>query len=77
LLNAIRTTAQQELKDVIESNSKLKESIFTGKYWFDDPYYINYVYINGNISDDLLPKSYIITTGSGRSKGNYTIEIKP
>lgn len=76
LLDLIRKNAQNELKDVINSDESLKLAIFTGKGWFNDPYYAKFIYVNGDLKEN-TPTDFSITTGSGRSKGKYTIEIKP
>ena len=73
----IRKYYQNIVYQHIENNKKLKEAIFTGKYWFDDPYYAKYMYVHGELVENDINKDFIITTGSGRSKGKYSIEIKP
>jgi len=75
-LSIITTISKQIIKETIEDNKTLKENIFSGKGWFEDPYYINFVFVNSSFSDDVyIP--YHIDNGSGRSKGNYYITIKP
>lgn len=75
-LSAIRNWAQKELKESIQDNIEIYKSLFTGATWFDEPYVAHYVYINKKISENKLT-DFSITTGSGRSKGKYSIEIKP
>lgn len=75
-IDLIRKIFQNNVKNIIESNHKLKESIFTGKYWFDEPYFINYI-LRDSILTEQIYSEYIITTGSGRSKRRYSIIIKP
>lgn len=75
-LSDITTIAKEKIKLAVESNKELKEMIFSGKGWFEDPYFINYVYSHGELSDNVfLP--YHIDNGSGRSKGKYYITFKP
>ena len=75
-LSEIRKWAQQELKDSIKNNTAVYESLFTGANWFDEPYVAHYIYLNKKISINTVT-DFSITTGSGRSKGKYSIEIKP
>lgn len=74
--NLIRKTAQEKIKDAIINNLKLAESIFIGLHWFKAPYYANFIYSKGQLAKNQI-QDFLITTGSGRTKGNYTIEIKP
>ena len=75
-LSAIRKWAQQELKSSIKNNLSVYESLFTGSNWFDEPYVAHYIYLNKKITINRVT-DFTITTGSGRSKGKYSIEIKP
>lgn len=75
-LSVIRNWAQKELKKSIQNNIEIYKSLFTGSTWFDEPYVAHYVYINKKIFENKLT-DFSITTGSGRSKGKYSIEIKP
>lgn len=76
LFDYIRKTAQDKVIHVIKTNKSLAEAIFTGKGWFDDPYYANYLFAHGNLTSNNIT-DFSVTTGSGRSKGKYNIEIKP
>lgn len=76
-LDRIRKDAQKIISNKIKNNIILKEAIFKGKYWFEDPYYAEFIYIYGDIKKNIPNDDFIITTGSGRSKGKYSIEIKP
>ena len=75
-MNSISKKAREITKNVIELNKELKEQVFTGKGWFDNPYYINFIFKYGDLSNDLY-MDYVISNGSGRSKGIYTIILKP
>ncbi|MCD7809788.1 MAG: hypothetical protein LUH02_10620 [Erysipelotrichaceae bacterium] len=72
----LRKTLQDFIKNTIETHTELKESLFLGKNYFDEPYCVNYILKNGSLTTEVY-SDYKITTGSGRSKGNYTIIIKP
>lgn len=75
-LNSIRKKSQEMVKTTITENEKLMKSIFTGEGWFENPYYAKYIYRDGNLVHNEIT-DFSITTGSGRSKGKYSIEIKP
>lgn len=75
-LKILKKSTKELLEKTIENNKKLKQALFTGKGWFDDPYFINFIYRNGSLTDEYYPP-YKIDNGSGRSKGKYTIIIKP
>lgn len=75
-LNSVREKAQKKVVKAIKENKEIWESIFTGKHWFTDPYYASFLYSHEKLKSNQLGDFYI-TTGSGRSKGKYTIEIKP
>lgn len=72
-----RKKAQQILRQYIQDNTHIAEAIFLGKHIFDDPYWANYLYAHGKLKPNTIPEKFVITTGSGRSRGEYTIEIKP
>ena len=72
----VRRNAQLKIKKIINDNKKLAESIFIGKHWFSSPYHADFIYESGEMRKNKIPE-FKITTGSGRSKGKYTIEIKP
>jgi len=73
---SIRKKAQEKIKKEIKSNNKLAESIFLGKHWFEPPYQALFIYEKGCLRENTIV-DFSITTGSGRSKGKYSIEIKP
>lgn len=74
--DTIRRKAQNFIKEKIINNNELIENIFTGRYWFEDPYHADFIYENNNLKKNIIT-DFSITTGSGRSKGKYTIEIVP
>lgn len=72
----IKKWAQKELKEAIKNNVSIYKSLFTGSDWFDEPYVAHFIYLNKKIKINQLT-DFTITTGSGRSKGKFSIEIKP
>lgn len=75
-MSSVTTISKKIVIKAIEENEELKKALFTGEGWFKSPYYIDFVLINGELSNDVY-MPYYIDNGSGRSKGNYTIILKP
>ncbi|MFI3254629.1 MAG: hypothetical protein R3Y63_09875 [Eubacteriales bacterium] len=75
-IDSLRRSCQEVTKDAISNNEALYQGIFTGLGWFESPYYISFIYKNGTLSQNYV-EDFTITTGSGRSRGSYSIEIKP
>lgn len=75
-LSKINSYCKKEVIEAIENNLELKDRLFTGKGFFEAPYYITYVLKYGELSKDVF-MPYYIDNGSGRSRGNFTIIIKP
>lgn len=75
-ISKISIKAKKLVKDVIESNIDLKACLFTGKGWFEDPYCIEFIFKYGNLTTEMYT-DYVISNGSGRSKGVYSIILKP
>ncbi len=74
--DAVRKVAQQKIKSEIQSNVELSENIFMGMHWFESPYHAIYLYEGGRLKKNEIT-DFSITTGSGRSRGTYNIEITP
>lgn len=74
--DSVRKAAQKKIKEHINNNTELANNIFTGKHWFEPPYHANFLYEGGELKKNVVT-SFSITTGSGRSRGKYTIEITP
>ena len=72
----ISKKAKLIVQAVIEKNERLKEKLFSGKEWFKQPYCINFIFKNGELTNNIYT-DYTISNGSGRSKGIYSIILKP
>lgn len=72
----IKLHSQQEIENLIYSSKDLQQKIFNGVSLYEEPYTAYYLYHN-NILEILSYIPHYITTGSGRSKGNYTLVLKP
>tara|TARA_B100000212_G_scaffold297713_1_gene241598 strand:- start:3329 stop:4087 length:759 start_codon:yes stop_codon:yes gene_type:complete len=78
-LRKIKRKCIEIIKTNINTDEKVWDVIFSGKGCFEDPFYSTYFFQNNLISKidkNTFPK-FSITNGSGRSKGNYTLVIKP
>ena len=62
------------IKQKIISTPKISDIVFKGD--FDEPYIAHFIYKFQELQLNKLTE-FSVTTGSGRSKGNYTIIIKP
>lgn len=72
----IKNYSCQKIKKIIDNSSELKEKIFNGITLYDEPYTAFYFY-HGNDIKELTYIPFTVTTGSGRTKGDYTIVLKP
>ena len=71
----ITELAKNMLYKRIETEKSIKDHIFFGSLDFDEPYNATWFYLNQELTQEISP--FQITTGSGRTKGNYTVVIKP
>lgn len=75
-LNAIKTYSNNKISEIINKSKEISDLIFKGIGNFEEPFTAYWIIKN----DEILANYYIpynITTGSGRSKGIYTIVLKP
>lgn len=72
----LKEFSNRKISEIICNNKYIKEVIFNGYHIYDEPYSASYFYKGGTIKKlNYIP--FNVTTGSGRSKGNYTIVLKP
>ena len=76
ICKAIKNYSCTEIKRIINESIDLQKKIFNGIGIYDEPYTALYFYRGNNISE-LTTIPFSVTTGSGRSKGDYTIVLKP
>ena len=67
---------KSKIKQLIENSPELQKKIFNGIGLYEEPYTAFYFYHGEDISK-LTTIPFNVTTGSGRSKGDYTIVFKP
>lgn len=76
ILEKIKTFSNDEIKSEILKSKEKCNLIFKGIGNFEEPYTAHWLIENNKlIQNYYIP--FIITTGSGRSKGTFTIVLKP
>ena len=72
----IKNTAMIYIRQKIENSDEIKKIIFNGIGVYEEPYTAFFL-MHGNEIQQLVYIEYDITTGSGRTKGIYSIVLKP
>lgn len=72
----IKTFCNNKITEIIDNSLQLQQKIFNGYPIYDEPYSAWYIYSHGEL-EKLKYIPFIVTTGSGRSHGDYTIVLKP
>lgn len=73
----IKRTAIALTKHIIDNKKEISDFIFRGVGAFENPFFVDFLYKEEELLKNCYPSKYSITTGSGRSKGDYTVVIKP
>ena len=74
--NEIKKYSNLKIGEIINNNKEISDFMFNGIGNFEEPFTVHYLYENGELKDNcFIP--FKPTTGSGRSKGTFTIVIKP
>ena len=63
-------------EDMIRSDANISDHVFCGSNDFDEPYNATWLFAYG-ILVRAIPFPFKVTTGSGRTKGVYTVVVKP
>ena len=72
----IKELSVERIKHSIDNSPMLQMIIFNGKDIYDEPYSAYYFMQNNQVRVlGYIP--YNVTTGSGRSRGDYSIVLKP
>lgn len=72
----LKEFSNKRIAEIIDNDKHIKEIIFNGYHIYDEPYSASYFYKGGKIQRlNYIPFS--VTTGSGRSHGDFTIVLKP
>jgi hypothetical protein len=75
-LKEIKNWSNKEISNKINQNKAISDFVFKGIGNFEEPYIATWILLK----NDLQPNKatpFVVTTGSGRSKGDFTIVIKP
>ena len=72
----IKQSSEQKIHSLIDNDISLQKKIFNGVNLYDEPY-TAYYFSKNNTIQLLTYIPFTVTTGSGRSHGDYTIVLKP
>lgn len=72
----IKDVCIERIKNTIDGSPRLQSIIFNGKDIYDEPYSA-FFFMQNNLIRTLGYIPYSVTTGSGRSHGQYSIVLKP
>lgn len=76
LCKEIKDKSVNKIKNLIDNSARLQSIIFNGKDIYQEPYSA-FFFMQNNEIEPLTYIPYTVTTGSGRSHGNYSIVLKP
>ncbi|QUH21251.1 hypothetical protein [Alkaliphilus sp. B6464] len=76
IFKTIKNISNTTIKSIIVNDPKKLDIVFKGSYIFDEPYPAHFLYKDGCFTTN-EPFNFTVTTGSGRSKGDFTIVLKP
>lgn len=76
-LQDIKTFSNTKINNEVKSNKALSDYIFRGLGNFPEPYTASFIFEKNRLREINLIPDFKVTTGSGRSKGDFTIVIKP
>lgn len=78
MLKKIKQKAIERIKNKILTDQNLKDKLLWGIGLFTEPYSAHYFYQDCKLSHkDDTEIDFSVTTGSGRSRGDFTIVLKP
>ena len=72
----VGTYSKKIAEDKIKNDANISDHVFRGSNDFDEPYNATWLFAYG-ILVRAIPFPFNVTTGSGRTKGNYTVVVKP
>lgn len=76
MCQAIKTKSIKIIEERINFSQIIQEKIFNGKYLYEEPY-TAFFFLHHEEIKELKYIPFSITTGSGRSHGDYTLVLKP
>jgi hypothetical protein len=76
IMSKIKSYSNKEIEKLIIQDEVVSDLIFKGIGNFEEPFTANWILENDELKENYyIP--FIITTGSGRSKNNFTVVLKP
>lgn len=72
----VKGYATKKIEEMIRKNEEISKFVFQGIGNFEEPYTAHWLYEMGEMKKAGI-RSFTITTGSGRSHGDFTIVVKP
>lgn len=76
-LKILKLTALTKIKQLANKDKEIYNTLCFGDRMFEDPYSATYIFENNKIyAHDDYKTTINVTTGSGRSKGKYTLAFK-
>lgn len=72
----VKNYSKTKIENDIRNNKDISNFIFKGIEVFEEPYSVHWLYVHGDLKADTIVPFYV-TTGSGRSRGDFTVVIKP
>lgn len=75
-LKRIKKFSNEKIAEIINSDKAISDFIFFGIGNFKEPFTAPWLFAYGKFTPN-YKMDFLITTGSGRSKGIYTIVVKP
>jgi hypothetical protein len=72
----VKQQANNKICSMIDHSTTLQQKIFNGIGLYKEPYTAYFLLQKRQLMPIISP-NYSVTTGSGRSKGNYTVVLKP
>jgi predicted DNA-binding protein len=76
-LQQIKTYSNKQIKTEILENSSIRDYVFKGVGNFPEPYTANWIFEQNKLRELEIDNNFKITTGSGRSRGDFTVVLKP
>lgn len=76
ICKSIKKYSCSQIAKLINTNKDLQLKVFNGVSLYEEPY-TAYFFYHGDGLNELTTIPFNVTTGSGRTKGDYTIVLKP
>ncbi len=75
-LKLIKKFSNEEIAKIINTEKRISDFVFFGIGNFEEPFIAHWLFEHGEFKANyVIP--FTVTTGSGRSKGVYTLVLKP